>query len=178
MVVVEHLSFSFGEKLGFINYCKNALNLQATRVPRTTLSHTHYISFIKKKQELHDFLSLLMGAYLYVAMYEVITGNTILIWGSLVIGLIVNGIYKKRVIAFRVFDERHTAHNIYKMIKIVLEEYDLINKIFSIGFDNASANTASILELEKVCNPVFGSNFFHQTYVCHILNLCVQGGLK
>ena len=26
MVAVEHLSFSFGKKLGFINYCKNALN--------------------------------------------------------------------------------------------------------------------------------------------------------
>ena len=43
---------------------------------------------------------------------------------------------QKRVITFRVFDERHTAHNIYKTIKIVLEEYGLINKIFAIDFDN------------------------------------------
>ena len=37
---------------------------------------------------------------------------------------------QKNVIAFRVFDDQHTAHNICRMIKVVLEEYALINKIF------------------------------------------------
>ena len=46
MVVVEHLSFSFGEKLGFINYCKNVLNPQATRVPRTTFTCTVHKLYI------------------------------------------------------------------------------------------------------------------------------------
>ena len=39
-VSVEHLSFSFGEKLYFLNYYKNALNPQATRVRRITLTRT------------------------------------------------------------------------------------------------------------------------------------------
>ena len=94
MVAVEHLYFSFGEKLGFINYCKNALNPQATRVPRITLTRTLYKLYKKEKKELHDFLSLLMDVYLYVAIYGVISGNYILIWKSLIIELIVNGIYK------------------------------------------------------------------------------------
>ena len=63
------------------------------------------------------------------------------------------------------------------MIKIVLEEYSLINKIFAIGFNNTSVNT-SIPELKKVCKPAFGVKFFHQRYACHVLNLCVQDGLK
>ncbi|KAK2645870.1 hypothetical protein Ddye_021065 [Dipteronia dyeriana] len=40
MVVVEHLPFSFGEKVGFIKYCHKALNPAACRVPRTTLTCT------------------------------------------------------------------------------------------------------------------------------------------
>ena len=106
MVVVDHLPFSFDKKLSFINYYKNALNPQATKVLRITLTCALH-KLIKKKKNYKIFLSLLMGAYLYVAIYGVITNNNILIWGSLVIGLIMNGIYKKRVIAFRVFDERH-----------------------------------------------------------------------
>ncbi|KAK2638123.1 hypothetical protein Ddye_025918 [Dipteronia dyeriana] len=38
MVAVEHLLFSFGEKVGFIKYCHKALNPAACRVPRTTLT--------------------------------------------------------------------------------------------------------------------------------------------
>ena len=85
---------------------------------------------------------------------------------------------QKSVIAFRVFDDQHTAHNIYRMIKVVLDEYDLINKIFAIDFNNASANTASIPELEKVCKPAFGDKFYHHICTCHVLNLCLQDGLK
>ncbi|KAK2656701.1 hypothetical protein Ddye_009753 [Dipteronia dyeriana] len=40
MVAVEHLPFSFCEKVGFIKYCHKALNPTACRVPRTTLTHT------------------------------------------------------------------------------------------------------------------------------------------
>ncbi|KAK2654332.1 hypothetical protein Ddye_014188 [Dipteronia dyeriana] len=38
MVVVEHLPFSFGEKVGFVNYCQTALNPAMQRVPRVTLT--------------------------------------------------------------------------------------------------------------------------------------------
>ena len=38
MVAVEHLSFSFGERVGFINYCRRALNPAACRVPRSMLT--------------------------------------------------------------------------------------------------------------------------------------------
>jgi len=82
------LSFSFGEKLSFINYCKNALYPQTTRVPRITLTCALYKLYKKDKKELHDFLSLLMGVYIYAVIYGVITDNNILLWGSHVIGLI------------------------------------------------------------------------------------------
>ena len=86
-------------------------------------------------------------------------------------------IIQKRIIAFRVFDERHTSDNIFKLIKIMLEEYNLTNKIFSISFDNASANTASIDELINNCSPILGGKYFHVRCICHVLNLCFQDGL-
>lgn len=58
---------------------------------------------------------------------------------------------QKRVIASRVFDERHTIDNIYRM-KTILEEYYFVFKFFSISFDNAFVNTASIPELQKCVN--------------------------
>ena len=40
MVATEHLPFGFGEKVGFVNYCQNALNPTMQRVPRATLTRT------------------------------------------------------------------------------------------------------------------------------------------
>jgi hypothetical protein len=85
---------------------------------------------------------------------------------------------QKRIIALRVFHDRHTSQNIFRMIKIILDEYNLIEIFFSIRFDNASANTASISELQNLCQPIIGGKFFHVRCACHILNLCVQDGLK
>ena len=67
---------------------------------------------------------------------------------------------QKQILAFRVFDKAHTTDNIYMMLKIIFEEYKIDNKIFAIGFDNASNNTAAIPHLITLCNPYFGGQFF------------------
>ncbi|KAK2640747.1 hypothetical protein Ddye_022510 [Dipteronia dyeriana] len=85
---------------------------------------------------------------------------------------------QKRILAFRVFDDAHIADNIYKNMKIIFEEYKIESKNFSIGFDNASNNTAAIPDLIELCKPYFNSKFFHQRCACHVLNLCVQKGLE
>ena len=66
---------------------------------------------------------------------------------------------------------------IYIILKTIFEEYKIDNKIFAIGFDNPSNNTAAILHLIILYNPYFGDQFFHQRCACHVLNLCVQHGL-
>ena len=63
------------------------------------------------------------------------------------------------------------------MLKIIFEKYKIDNKIFAIGFDNASNNTTTISQLIVLCNPYFGGKFFLQRFACHVLNLCVQNRL-
>ena len=49
VVVVEHLPFNFGEKVGFVNYCQRALNLSACRVPKPTFTRTLFDLYKKGK---------------------------------------------------------------------------------------------------------------------------------
>ncbi|CAH9087502.1 unnamed protein product, partial [Cuscuta europaea] len=85
----------------------------------------------------------------------------------------------KRVLAFREFNDRHTAEHIYILIEHILIEYKLIDKVFAIGFDNATNNTAAIPKLRELCGSTsLMGRFFHQKCACHVLNLCVQDGLK
>ncbi|KAK3218131.1 hypothetical protein Dsin_012101 [Dipteronia sinensis] len=63
---------------------------------------------------------------------------------------------QKRILAFRVFDEKHIAANIFRHLRIIFTEYKIENKIFAIGFDNASNNTAVIPALIELCKPYLG----------------------
>jgi hypothetical protein len=52
------------------------------------------------------------------------------------------------------------------------------NKVFSISFDNASNNIASIDIFKRSLNPIMNGAIFHQKCVYHILNLVVKADLK
>ena len=80
----------------------------------------------------------------------------------------------KIILAFRVFDELHSAHNIFRQLRIIFVEYKIENKIFTIGFDNASSNIAAIIALIDLCKPYLGGKFFHQRCAYRALNLCVK----
>ena len=74
-----------------------------------------------------------------------------------------NFILQKRVLAYRCFDESHSALNICRLIHNILEEYRLVHRIFSISFNNASANNACVNDLKNICQPNFGGQFFSYT---------------
>ena len=52
MVAVEHLPFSFGEKVDFVNYCQRAFNLASYYVPRAILIRTVFVLYKKKKKNI------------------------------------------------------------------------------------------------------------------------------
>ena len=84
-----------------------------------------------------------MVELLYVPIYGVIIGNCILTWVSLPIILIMIGFYKNEFLLLE-FSINLILRIIYMMLKIIFEKYKIDNKIFNIGFDNASNNTIAI----------------------------------
>ena len=51
---------------------------------------------------------------------------------------------QKRVIGLRLIEVKHYGENIAERIAVVIEEYCLIDKIFSVTLDNASSNTRAM----------------------------------
>ena len=58
------------------------------------------------------------------------------------------------------------------------KEYDIVNKFFTITFDNVSNNTSAINLFVKTIRMGPQKEMFHVRCVCHIINLIVQDGLK
>jgi hypothetical protein len=61
---------------------------------------------------------------------------------------------------------------------IVLEDYGVVNKVFSITLDNASSNSKAMEKLSPLLSGYVGTLFLHQRCACHIINLIVKCGLK
>ena len=64
------------------------------------------------------------------------------------------------------------------MLSNILQDYGLVQKILTIGFDNALLILHQLMTLKLFANQIWEVNFFHFRCACHILNLCVQDGLK
>ena len=110
----------------------------------------------------------------------------------LLILLVLIGSYRKKVIGLRLIEVKHTGENIAERVAYVVEEFGLIDKVFSITLDNASSNAkamktltpmfAGYLSYNPILEPVDPSkrkySLVHQRYACHIINLIVKYGLK
>ena len=114
MIMVEHLPFNFGEKVGFLNYFQKALNPNVCRVSRTTLTRTLFHLYKKKsKKNLVKKFKNLNGQ---VAICSDIWSDhwQLHSYMGITAHYIDNDwVLQKRVLAFRVFDQSHTADNIY-----------------------------------------------------------------
>ena len=61
MVTVKYLLFSFGENVGFINYCQWALNHVTCRVSRARLIETLEKIYDKEKRKLERYFEKYNG---------------------------------------------------------------------------------------------------------------------
>jgi len=85
---------------------------------------------------------------------------------------------EKRVLGLRLIDVSHNAENIAERVASVLAEYGILNKVFSVTLDNASANKNAMDRLNPILKEYLGSDLFlHQRYACHIINLIVKEAL-
>ena len=66
---------------------------------------------------------------------------------------------QKRIIAFKMMEYPHSGQNIYSHVMSVFRGYEISEKIFSITFDNVSANDSSIKIFQRNLTPPHGGNF-------------------
>jgi hypothetical protein len=96
---------------------------------------------------------------------------------------------QKKVIGFRLIDCKHTGDNIAEKIASVIEEFGMIDKVFSVTLDNASSNSKAMETLIPMFAAYLGADpspdpsrieycLVHQRCACHIINLIVKSGLK
>jgi hypothetical protein len=85
---------------------------------------------------------------------------------------------EKRVIGFRLIETSHTGENIAERVMTVLEDYGVVNKVFSITLDNTSSNSKAMEKLSALFSGYVGTLFLHQRCACHIINLIVKCGLQ
>ena len=84
----------------------------------------------------------------------------------------------------------HNGTNIAERISGVLRDWGLLDKIFAVSLDNASANTTAMLALKSMLGGYLGHDVdpldytkkiyhvVHQRCACHIIILIVKSGLK
>jgi len=87
---------------------------------------------------------------------------------------------QKRIIDFEVVERDKNGYLIKKKtLTTVFTNFGIQNKILSLGVDSASNNTKCIdYMFESRCLDFLVKYFFHIICVCHIFNLCVQGGIE
>jgi hypothetical protein len=176
-ICVDHLAFQFAESVGFNDWMTNHVQPAYQPISRKVIRKNVMKAYKKRKLALCRFFS---ENDIKVSICSDIWSDHFGMHSYM--GLTCHFIddhfiMQKRVLAYRVFDISHTAVNISNIIRTILEEYRLLRRVFSISFDNASNNTASIRELVSQCQPTLGTKYFHIRCACHILNLCVKDGL-
>ena len=84
---------------------------------------------------------------------------------------------QKRILAFQRWEFPHSGAHIARIISNVVYDYGISDRIFSIFFDNTSANTTAVNSLKNSLKTILNGAFFHVRCACHIINLCVKDGL-
>jgi len=99
---------------------------------------------------------------------------------------------QKKVIGLRLIEVKHTGENIAEKVACVIEEFGLLDKVFSVTLDNASSNAKAMKTLTPMFAGYLGSkhahtpsdpnkvkyHLVHQCCACHIINLIVKSRLK
>jgi hypothetical protein len=98
----------------------------------------------------------------------------------------------KKVIDLRLIEVKHIGENIAEKVACVVQEFGLLDKIFSVTLDNASSNARVMETLTLMFVGYLGSepvpepldpnkvkyNLMHQRCACHIINLIVKSSLR
>ncbi|KAI8559926.1 hypothetical protein RHMOL_Rhmol04G0214300 [Rhododendron molle] len=176
-VAAAEQPFTFRDDIRFEYFVKNYLNPEFSKVSRNTTRSDCLVAFGKTRKEMITEIKKFDSTISFTS--DMWSGINDLGYICVTAHFIDSSwTLNKRIIAFRLIEHPHNANQIFQSISGVFREFEIVDKVFSIMFDNHTANTAAI-ELLKVNMPnLRSSQFFHMRCVCHIINLVVQDGLE
>lgn len=88
-------------------------------------------------------------------------------------------VLQDRVLAAVPMNGPHTGANMADIVRRVVDDFELVDRVFCLTTDNASSNyaMARIIEKEQFLGPDW-STVSHMPCLAHVLNLVVQAGTK
>ncbi|CAH9066626.1 unnamed protein product [Cuscuta epithymum] len=179
LLVEENLPYLFSESLALKDYAQNCLNPQYRGYSHKTVKKEIIRLYKAENVRLQFFFANFDGRVTICSHIWEDNYHNLHYLGLTAHYIDNDWNMHKCVLAFREFNDRHTTEHIYILIERILIEYNLNDKVFAIGFDNATNNTAAIPRLCELCDSTtLMGRFFHQRCACHVINLCVQDGLK
>jgi hypothetical protein len=183
------LPLSIADNDAWDDYIQRAHNPRYKRVSRFTTSRDFSKLFNEKLHHLKN--EVMPGVSSVCLTSDIWSGNAKEDYITVVAHYITSEWeLKKAVVGFKLIEVTHSGINIAEIIAGVLGDWGLLDKVFSVSLDNASANTSAMLTLSPLLAGYLGYDIdplnpskkiyhvVHQRCACHILNLIVKSGLK
>ena len=172
-VTLDELPFSHGESENLERMIKTSLNPAFRRIPRNTLKRHTQKQYYSARANLIEFFSTFAGK---VSLTSDCWSSS---QGEPYICITVHWIdsdfiLQKRIIAFDVMDESHSGYNIKQRILETTREFNLVDMIFSISLDNASANKKCIDYIRPEILSTLNGVFLHVRFCAHIIKLSAK----
>ncbi|KAH9602638.1 hypothetical protein KSS87_005123, partial [Heliosperma pusillum] len=175
-VTLNSLPLSYGENYVLKNFITLSLQPAYKRVCRNTLKHRIVSQYQIAKSALIEYFASFDGRV-------TLTSDT---WiskqGESYLCIEAHWVdsdflMQKRTIAFDIIDESLTGHNICSQICQTLDEFNLRDKVFSISFDNATANTDCIDHIKNNVSLLLDGVLLHVRCCAHVINFSAQDGI-
>ena len=181
IAIIRHdYPFNLVEHEGFRDLC-NYLNPDAKPISRNTAKADVLKLYKKHKENLRHKLLLSPGRICLTSdLWTSITTDGYICLTAHFIDE--EWILQKRILNFSYMPPPHSGVAIAEKVSMLLNEWGIENKIFSITLDNASANDVCVQVMKNqlsLKNALLSDGrFFHVRCCAHILNIIVQEGLK
>lgn len=177
-VIDDEQPFMFAESPNYERLNRGAFQPGYKAVNRQTLQRRAFKKYFKQRDELISYFAKYKGRVSLTSdgwtakpsndQYICVTAH----W------IDTDWVLQKRIITFDDMDERHTGQNISNRIEETCKEFNLVGKVFSISFDNATANTKAIEYVVKNWpGLLLNGKLVHVRCCAHIINLSAQEGI-
>ena len=178
MLVHSETPFLFSENDAFNHYITTALQPQHKKIGRKIVVRSAMAKYLEQKEKLKfDLGSTCARVSLTADAWD---GGHGLHYLCVTCHWIDNDwLLQKRIIHFKMLEWPHNGVNIAHHLMDAIETYGLRERIMCMTFDNASSMTymASLVK-GNLRDYILDEESLHVRCVCHVLNLCVQDGVR